>query len=186
MKRFILAITGASGALFGRLALEILHGMADVETHLVVSDAARETIRRELAMEAEALHGLADRVHAFDEIAAPPASGSFPACGMLIAPCSVHTLSAIAYGQTGNLVTRAADVMLKERRPLVLMLRESPLHVGHIRAMLAVSEAGAIVAPPVPALYAAPRCIEDMARQTAARALELAGIANDHVSRWGA
>ena len=184
MKRIVVGICGASGALFARKALEILRRTAEVETHLVISEAGRMTVRHELGVEVEVLHSLADRVHDHRDLAAGPASGSFEAHGMIIVPCSVRTLSAIAYSQTADLMTRAADVMLKERRPLVLMVRETPLHAGHLKAMLAATEAGAIIAPPVPALYTRPHSIDDLALQTAARALALVGIACPAMYRW--
>ncbi len=184
MRRVIVGMSGASGALYGQKVLELLRDLPDVETHLILSDAARATIRHELEIEPEELHALATRVHDNADIAAGPASGSFRSAGMIIAPCSVRTLSAIAYGQTGSLMVRAADVALKERRRLVLMVRETPLHVGHLKAMLAASEAGAIVAPPVPALYARPTSIADMATQTAARCLDVLGFDCRELRRW--
>ncbi len=175
-RRIIIAMTGASGAVFGETALRILHGMADVEAHLVMSDAARRTIAHELDATPADLEALADVVHDARDIGAAPASGSFPAAGMLVAPCSIRTLSAIAWCNADNLVTRAADVMLKERRPLVLMVRESPLHLGHLRAMTAATEAGAVIAPPVPAFYARPADLAEMVEQTVHRTLALLGI----------
>ncbi len=184
MKRIIVGVSGASGALFALKTLEILHDEQNVESHLIISKAARLTIQLELGLKANELSKLADTSYAENNIAAGPASGSFRTNGMIIAPCSVHTLSAIAYGQASNLLTRAADVTLKERRPLVLMVRETPLHAGHIKAMLAATQMGAIIAPPVPALYTKPHSIEEMAEQTAARALELLGINSAIIKRW--
>ncbi len=175
-RRIIIAMTGASGAVFGKSALHILHGMADVETHLVMSDAARRTIAHELDATPADLEALADVVHDVRDIGAAPASGSFPAAGMLVAPCSIRTLSAIAWCNADNLITRSADVMLKERRPLVLMVRESPLHLGHLRAMTAATEAGAVIAPPVPAFYTRPADLSEMVSQTVHRSLALLGI----------
>ncbi len=175
-RRIIIAMTGASGAVFGETALRILHGMADVETHLVMSDAARRTIAHELDATRADLEALADVVHDVRDIGAAPASGSFPAAGMLVAPCSIRTLSAIAWCNADNLITRCADVMLKERRPLVLMVRESPLHLGHLRAMTAATEAGAVIAPPVPAFYALPSDLAEMVEQTVRRSLALLGM----------
>ena len=172
----IIAMTGASGAAFGLAALRLLAGMGGVESHLVISDAARRTISHELEITPGELAELADATHDFRDIGAAPASGSFPAAGMLIAPCSIHTLSAVAYCNASNLITRAADVMLKERRPLVLMVRETPLHLGHLRAMSAAAEAGAVIAPPVPALYARPRDLDEAVTHTTARALSLLGL----------
>ncbi|MCP4934052.1 MAG: UbiX family flavin prenyltransferase [bacterium] len=184
MKRIIIGVSGASGALFAQKVLEILCGEKNVESHLIISKAARLTIALELDIDVNELSLLADRSYAEENIAAGPASGSFCTDGMIIAPCSVHTLSAIAHGQASNLLIRAADVTLKERRPLVLMVRETPLHAGHIKAMLAATQMGAIIAPPVPALYAKPGSIEDMAGQTAARALEPLGISSTIIKRW--
>ena len=184
MKRIVLAMTGASGAAFGRAALQQLRRMEGVEAHLILSDAARRTIAHELAQGPEEIAALADVVHDVDDIGAAPASGSFPAHGMLVAPCSIRTLSAIAHCNADNLITRAADVMLKERRPLVLMVRESPLHLGHLRAMAAATEAGAIIAPPVPALYAKPADLSEMVEHVAARALSLLGLEAPSAPRW--
>jgi len=184
MKRIVVGVSGASGALFALKTLEILQAEKDVESHLVISKAAKLTIHLELGMTAKELSKLADTSYAEDNIAAGPASGSFRTNGMIIAPCSVNTLSAIAYGQASSLLTRAADVTLKERRPLVLMVRETPLHAGHIKAMLAATQIGAIIAPPVPALYINPTSIEEMAKQTAARALELLGVSSTTIRRW--
>ncbi len=184
MRRIVVAMTGASGAALGRAALAMLRAMPDVRTHLVLSAAARRTIAHELEERAEDLAALADVVHDVDDIGAGPASGSFAAHGMLIAPCSIRTLSAIACCNADNLITRAADVMLKERRRLVLMVRESPLHLGHLRAMTAATEAGAIIAPPVPAFYSRPRDLAEMTSQTAARALALLGLEAEELRRW--
>lgn len=184
MKRILVGISGASGALFAQKVLETLRDEKNVESHLIISKAARLTISLELDTEIEDLINLADQHYSNENIAAGPASGSFLTDGMIIAPCSVRTLSAIAYGQSTNLLTRTADVTLKERRPLVLMVRETPLHAGHIKSMLAATEMGAIIAPPVPALYTKPTSIEEMAGQTAARALELLGIHSASIKRW--
>ncbi len=186
MKRriIIIAMTGASGAAFGEAALRILQDMADVETHLVMSDAARRTIAHELEVEPADLETLADVVHDVRDIGAAPASGSFPATGMLVAPCSIRTLSAIAWCNADNLITRCADVMLKERRPLVLMVRESPLHLGHLRAMTAATEAGAVIAPPVPAFYARPADLAEVIGQTVRRSLALLGVDTGDAHVW--
>ena len=186
MKRriIIIAMTGASGAAFGEAALRILQDMADVETHLVMSDAARRTIAHELEVEPADLETLADVVHDVRDIGAAPASGSFPAAGMLVAPCSIRTLSAIAWCNADNLITRCADVMLKERRPLVLMVRESPLHLGHLRAMTAATEAGAVIAPPVPAFYARPADLAEVIGQTVRRSLALLGVDTGDAHVW--
>ena len=186
MKRriIIIAMTGASGAAFGEAALRILQDMADVETHLVMSDAARRTIAHELEVEPADLETLADVLHDVGDIGAAPASGSFPATGMLVAPCSIRTLSAIAWCNADNLITRCADVMLKERRPLVLMVRESPLHLGHLRAMTAATEAGAVIAPPVPAFYARPADLAEVIGQTVRRSLALLGVDTGDAPVW--
>ncbi len=184
MKEIVIAMTGASGAAFGQAALRLLRSVEGVRTHLVMTDAARRTIAHELDCGASALEELAEVVHDVGDIGAAPASGAFPAAGMLIAPCSIRTLSAIAHCNADNLVTRAADVMLKERRPLVLMVRESPLHLGHLRAMTAATEAGAIIAPPVPALYARPANLAEMIAHQAARALSLLGVELPSAPRW--
>ncbi len=176
-RRVLVGITGASGAVFGRTALEILTALPDVEPHLVITEAGRRTLVHELGGNAPAeLERLAHAVHNVRDIGAPPASGSFALHGMIIAPCSVHTLAAIAHCQADSLLLRAADVCLKERRPLVLMLRETPLHLGHIRAMAAVTEMGGIVCPPVPAFYDRPRTVEDIVRTSTLRALRLLGL----------
>ncbi len=180
----ILAMTGASGAAFGAAALRMLHALPDVETHLLISAAARRTIAHELDEDAAALSTLADVVHDVRDIGAGPASGSFGAHGMLIAPCSIRTMSAIAHCHADNLITRAADVMLKERRKLVLMVRESPLHLGHLRAMTAATEAGAIIAPPMPVMYARPASLRDMIAHVAARALGLLDLNIPDVHVW--
>jgi 4-hydroxy-3-polyprenylbenzoate decarboxylase len=174
----LVGITGASGAIYARTALEILADMPSVETHLIITEAARRTIIHELKTSPAALEALADAVHDVRDIGAPVASGSFPLHGMLVAPCSIHTLAAIAHCQADNLLLRAADVCLKERRRLVLMVRETPLHLGHLRAMTAVTEAGAIVFPPVPAFYDEPREISDIVMASTLRALSLLGIAD--------
>jgi 4-hydroxy-3-polyprenylbenzoate decarboxylase len=181
--RLVVGITGASGAIYGIRALELLRGLA-VETHLVLSQAATITIAQETRYALAEVRALADVVHDRANIAASIASGSFPTAGMLIAPCSVRTMAEIATGVTASLLSRAADVTLKERRRLVLMVRETPLHLGHLRTMAALTEMGAIVAPPVPAFYAAPASIDDMVTQSVGRALDLFGLDTGQVKRW--
>jgi 4-hydroxy-3-polyprenylbenzoate decarboxylase len=183
-KRIVVAITGASGAIYGIRALEILRERPDTETHLVISDSGRSTIAQEIRRSLEEVRALADVVHPFRELGASIASGSFRTDGMLVAPCSIRTLSAIANCATGDLVSRAADVVLKERRRLVLLVRETPLHTGHLRLMLQATENGAIVMPPVPAFYAEPASIEDLVDHTVGRALDLLGIDSELVNRW--
>jgi 4-hydroxy-3-polyprenylbenzoate decarboxylase len=184
-RRVIVGITGASGSLYGIRLLELLQAVPDVETHLVMSRAARQTLRLEAAVPVEQVEALAHAVHAPADIGAAISSGSFRTHGMVIAPCSVKTLSNIAWGNTGELIARAADVALKERRRVVLMLRETPLHAGHIESMLRVSQIGAIVFPPVPAFYNRPQRITDIVDQSVMRCLDLLDIECDAAPRWG-
>lgn len=183
-KRIVIAITGASGAIYGIRTLEVLRERPDTETHLVISDSGRATIAQESRRSIEEVRSLADVVHSFRELGASIASGSFRTDGMLVAPCSIRTLSAIANCATGDLVSRAADVVLKERRRLVLLVRETPLHAGHLRLMLQATENGAVVMPPVPAFYAEPASIEELVDHTVGRALDLLGIDTELVNRW--
>ena len=183
-RRLIVGISGASGTVYGLRALQLLGG-SDIETHLVVSRAGDLTRAHELAESAQELRALATVHYLIADIGAAIASGSFRTMGMLVAPCSVSTLAEVATGVTSNLLSRAADVTLKERRRLVLMVRETPLHLGHIRNMLAVTEVGAIVMPPVPAFYARPASIDDIVTATVARALDLFGIDTGRLPRWG-
>jgi len=182
--RIIVGITGASGAVYGVRMLQVLKGLP-VETHLVMSRAAEMTLAYETDLKADEVRGLADFVHAIGDVGAPIASGSFRTIGMVVAPCSVHSMAEIATGATSNLLTRAADVVLKERRRLVLMLRETPLHTGHLRNMTALSEMGAIIAPPVPAFYAKPASVEEIVDHTIGRVLDLFGFDTGTVRRWG-
>ncbi|HEY7992544.1 MAG TPA: UbiX family flavin prenyltransferase [Stellaceae bacterium] len=181
--RLIVAITGASGAIYGVRALELLRGLG-VETHLVLSQAAAITVAQETKYAIADIRALADVVHDRANIAASISSGSFRTEGMLIAPCSIRTMSEIATGVTTSLVTRAADVVLKERRRLVLMVRETPLHLGHLKTMTLLTEMGAVVAPPVPAFYAAPANIDEMVTQSVGRMLDLFGLDSGKVKRW--
>lgn len=183
-KRIVVAITGASGAIYGIRTLEILRERPDTETHLVISDSGRATIAQETRRSIQEVRSLADVVHPVRELGASIASGSFRTDGMIVAPCSIRTLSAIANCATGDLVSRAADVVLKERRRLVLLVRETPLHAGHLRLMLQATENGAVVMPPVPAFYAEPASIEELVDHTVGRALDLLGIDTELVSRW--
>jgi 4-hydroxy-3-polyprenylbenzoate decarboxylase len=182
-KRLLVGISGASGAVYGIRLLELLRE-TDIETHLVVSRAARLTLSYETDHSISDVEALATRTYPEQDLGAACSSGSFRTLGMIIAPCSIKTMSEIASGVTSNLVSRAADVCLKERRRVVLMLRETPLHLGHIRSMAAVTEAGAIVYPPVPAFYARPHSIEDMIDHTLGRVLDLFDIDIGTVRRW--
>ncbi|MEQ8294858.1 MAG: UbiX family flavin prenyltransferase [Nitratireductor sp.] len=182
-KRLIVGISGASGAIYGIRLLEILRAL-DIETHLIVSNAARITLAMETDSTIAEVEKLAAVVHSNKDIGAACSSGSFRTLGMIVAPCSVKTLAEIASGVTSSLLARAADVTLKERRKLVLMLRETPLHLGHIRSMAQATEAGAIICPPVPAFYAKPQTLDDMVNHTVGRVLDLFDIDAGLVRRW--
>lgn len=182
--RVIVGISGATGFQYGVKALQLLRELG-AETHLVMSKAAGLTREHETTLSREEVIALADVFYPTGAVGAAISSGSFRTAGMIVAPCSMHTLAAIANGVTDNLLTRAADVVLKERRRLVLMVRETPLHLGHIRNMAAVTEYGAIVFPPVPALYAGPQSIEQIVTHSAARAIGLLGFESDALPRWG-
>jgi 4-hydroxy-3-polyprenylbenzoate decarboxylase len=179
----IVGISGASGAILGVRVLEALR-TAHIPTHLVVTKSAALTIGYELDMSLPEIRSLAETCHSVNDIGASIASGSFVTRGMIIAPCSMNSLAAITHGITENLLTRAADVVLKERRKLVLMVREAPFHLGHLRNMAAVTEMGAIVAPPIMAFYNRPETIDDMVDHTVGRALDLLGINTTIVKRW--
>ncbi|MBX9710944.1 MAG: UbiX family flavin prenyltransferase [Xanthobacteraceae bacterium] len=183
-RRLIVGISGASGVQYGVRLLQLLRN-AGVETHLVMSKTAEVTFAYETSLKIADVKAAADKVHAIDDMAASISSGSFQTMGMIVAPCSVRSMSEIASGVTTTLLTRAADVTLKERRRLVLMVRETPLHTGHLRSMASLSEIGAIIAPPVPAFYAKPHNLEDMIDHTVGRVLDLYGIDVGVVSRWG-
>lgn len=183
-KRFIVGISGASGVVYGVRLLELLR-RAKVESHLVMTRSAEVTLAHETDLKVAAVRAMADAAYAVDDIAAAISSGSFKTEGMIVAPCSVRSLSEIATGVTSNLLTRAADVTLKERRRLVLLVRETPLHTGHLRTMTQVSEMGAVVFPPVPAFYTRPKSVSDIVDQTLGRALDLFGIETGVVKRWG-
>ncbi|NOX29453.1 MAG: UbiX family flavin prenyltransferase [Actinobacteria bacterium] len=183
-RRIVVAITGASGATYGVRVLELLRRQDGIETHLIISAAGRTTIGIELDVSVADVEALADQVHATRDIAASISSGSFATAGMIVAPCSIKSLSAIANSYSADLISRAADVTLKERRPLVLMVRETPLHLGHLRLMTQVAEIGAVVYPPVPAFYNKPESLDDVVTHTAGRALEPLGVMVDEVNRW--
>lgn len=182
-QRLIIGISGASGVQYGVRLLEILRETS-IETHLVMSKSAQVTLAHESDIKVAAVQALADVTYQAGDIAAAISSGSFKTSGMIVAPCSVKSMSEIASGSTSGLLTRAADVVLKERRRLVLMLRETPLHLGHIRSMAQVTEMGAIVYPPVPALYARPRSIDEMIDHTLGRVLDLFDIDVGLAQRW--
>jgi 4-hydroxy-3-polyprenylbenzoate decarboxylase len=182
-RRLIVGITGASGAIYGVRLLELLRE-TDIETHVIISRAGQTTLAAETSLKVADVEALADVVHQNTDIAAACSSGSFRTLGMVIAPCSIKTMGEIATGVTPNLISRAADVALKERRRVVLMLRETPLHLGHIRSMAAVTEAGAVVYPPVPAFYAQPKSLEEMIDHTLGRVLDLFDIDVGAVRRW--
>lgn len=183
-RRIIVAISGASGAVYGVRLLQVLQTCAGVESHLVVSDAGWRTLRHELDMDAASVEALAHTVHDARNVGASIASGSFQCAGMVIAPCSMRTLAAVAHGLSDSLLTRAADVVLKERRRLVLMVRETPLHLGHLRNMVSVTEMGAIVCPPVPAFYLRPQSVADIVDASVARALDLLDVQHPLAARW--
>jgi 4-hydroxy-3-polyprenylbenzoate decarboxylase len=182
-ERLIVGITGASGIIYGVRMLERLRSTG-IEVHLVMSRPAALTLSYEMDRDLKEIQGLADVVHSVGDIGASISSGSFKTKGMVIAPCSIRTLSDIAHGSTSDLLTRSADVVLKERRRLVLMLRETPLHLGHMRSMAAVAEMGAIVMPPVPAFYTRPQTLDDIVDHSVGRALDLFDIDLGIVKRW--
>ncbi len=182
-KRIIVGISGASGIVYGVRALELLRECG-VETHLVVSKSAELTLHYEMDLPLADLRALASEVHAIKNVGAAIASGSFITAGMLVAPCSIRTMSEIATGVTSSLLTRAADVVLKERRRLVLMVRETPLHTGHLQTMTRLSEMGAVIAPPVPAFYSKPASLEEMVTQSVGRVLDLFELPVPQVRRW--
>lgn len=183
-QRIIVGISGASGAIYGVRLLQALRTLPSIETHAVISDAGWLNITHELGLERTHAPALADVVHSIDHIGASIASGSFRASGMVVAPCSMRTLAAIAHGLTDNLLTRAADVMLKERRRLILLARETPLHLVHLRNMTTVTEMGAIVCPPVPAFYQKPQTVEDIVQHSLARVLDLLGLEQTLAAPW--
>jgi 4-hydroxy-3-polyprenylbenzoate decarboxylase len=183
-RRIVVAITGATGAVYGVRLLEHLRATPGVETHLVVSDAATLTLHQETGLQRRDVEALAHVVHKNREIGASIASGSFASDGMVIAPCSMKTLAAVAHGLSDNLIARAADVVLKERRRLILMARETPLNLAHLRNMTAVTEMGGIVFPPLPSFYNRPATIEEMVDHSIARVLDLLGVENGLAPRW--
>jgi 4-hydroxy-3-polyprenylbenzoate decarboxylase len=180
----VVGVSGASGVAYGLRVLDACRELS-VESHLIFSKAAALTLAQETTLTIAEAQGRADVVHKVGDVGASVASGSFPTLGMIIAPCSVRTMSEIATGVTSSLLTRAADVTLKERRPLVLMVRETPLHLGHLRTMVRLAEMGAVIAPPLPAFYAQPATLEEMVDQSVGRALDLFGLSWKPVKRWG-
>jgi 4-hydroxy-3-polyprenylbenzoate decarboxylase len=182
--RLVVGVSGASGVVYGLRALDACRELG-IESHLVLSKAAALTLAQETGLSPADANARADVVHKVSDIGAAIASGSFRALGMIVAPCSVRTMSEIATGVTSSLLTRAADVTLKERRPLVLMVRETPLHLGHLRTLVKLAEMGAVIAPPLPAFYAKPASLEAMVDQSVGRALDLFGLSWTPVKRWG-
>jgi 4-hydroxy-3-polyprenylbenzoate decarboxylase len=182
--RLVVGITGASGVVYGLRTLDACREMG-VESHLVFSRAAALTLSQETELSMADVNARADVVHKVGDVGAAIASGSFRTLGMIVAPCSVKTMSEIATGVTASLLTRAADVTLKERRPLVLMIRETPFHLGHLRTMTKLAEMGAVIAPPLPAFYAKPATLEEMVDQSVGRSLDLFGLSWRPVKRWG-
>ena len=182
--KIVVGVSGASGSIYAVRLLERLRANPAVETHLVLTRAAERTLFLETGKKASDLKEIAHHSYSVEDISAPLASGSYPVHAVIIAPCSIHTMSAIACGVTSNLLTRAADVALKERRRLILMVRETPLHLGHLRSMAALAEMGAILAPPVPAFYHHPETIMDIVDYSIDRVLDLAGAADAAVRRW--
>jgi 4-hydroxy-3-polyprenylbenzoate decarboxylase len=183
--RLVVGITGASGAIYGVRLLEVLRQeQPAVETYLVISDAAALILPRETGYALEAVRALADRCYDDHDLAAPIASGSFPTDGMVVAPCSIKTLSALANSYSDTLIARAGDVTLKERRRLILLVRETPLHAGHLRLMLALAELGAVILPPVPAFYTMPASVDDIVNHALGRTLEQLGLAHSLYPPW--
>jgi len=182
--RLIVGISGASGVIYGIRLLETLRALA-IESHLVISKAAEITLTEETNLTLAQVRQIATRTYRTGDIAAPISSGSFRTRGMIVAPCSIRTMSEIACGVTSSLLTRAADVVLKERKPLVLMVRETPLHLGHLRTMAQLTEMGAVIAPPVPAFYNRPTTIDDLIDHTIGRVLDQFDIDSGRVRRWG-
>ena len=183
-RRIIVAISGASGAVYGVRLLQLLRDVPGFESHLVVSSAGWRNVQEEHGLERAAIEALADSVHDIADVGASIASGSFQCSGMVVAPCSMRTLAAIAHGLSDNLITRAADVLLKERRRLVLVVRESPLSLIHLRNMVSATEAGAVICPPMPAFYLRPKTIDDIVDFSVARALDLLDVPHTLVARW--
>ena len=183
-KRIIVAISGASGAVYGVRLLQMLAAVGHVQTHLTVSDAGLLNLQQELDLDRAAVEALADVVYPVRDVGAAIASGSFQCDGMVVAPCSMRTLAAIAHGMSDNLMARAADVMLKERRRLILMVRETPLNLAHLRNMTSVTEMGGIIFPPVPSFYHRPQSIAELVDNTVSRVVDLLGLPQTQAPRW--
>jgi len=184
VRKLIVGVSGASGSIYAHAALRALRAVGGIEIHLVLSQQARQTIELETSLSAADFEALADVVYRDDNLAAAISSGSFITDGMLVVPCSMKTASSIAHSLNGNLLVRAADVCLKERRKVVLVVRETPLHVGHLRTLTLLAEIGAIILPPIPGMYARPRTVEDIVNHTVGKALDQFGISNELFARW--
>ena len=184
MRRIVVGISGASGSIYGYTALRALAQIEGVETHLVLSEQARRTIALETELRDTDFEALADRVYRDDDLAASISSGSFLTDGMLVIPCSIKTASAVAHSLNGNLLVRAADVCLKERRPLVMVVRETPLHLGHLRTLAQLAEIGATILPPVPGMYAKPQSVQEIVNHTVGKDLDQLGIHTEIFKRW--
>lgn len=182
--RLIVGISGASGAIYGVRLLEVLHQLQEVETHLVITDPARDTIEWELGRPVASIEALAHKVYDVRDVGATIASGSYRTEGMVVAPCSIRTLSAIANSYTHNLLVRAADVVLKEKRKLILLVRETPLHLGHLRLMAQVAEIGGIILPPIPSFYHKPKTIDDIVNHSIGRVLDQFDLPVELYNRW--
>ena len=185
MKRIIIGITGATGTIYGSRLMEMLREEGDTEIHLVMSQSAKLTLKMEYDVEPDYINSLAHEVHAPNNIGASISSGSFASAGMIVAPCSIKTMSNIAMGNTGDLISRAADVILKERRRLVIAIRETPLHAGHLENLLKLAHLGAVIFPPVPAFYNRPRTLEDIVDQSCMRILDQLDVHLETAPRWG-
>ena len=184
-KRIIVGISGASGAIYGIRTLEVLRTVADVETHLILSPSGAQTIAAETDLSLDQVRDRADVVHGFKDIGASISSGSFRATGLMVAPCSIKTMSNIAAGNTGDLISRAADVILKERRTLIVAIRETPLHIGHLENLTKLARIGAVIFPPVPAFYNRPASLQDIVDQSCMRMLDQLHIHLESAPRWG-
>ena len=182
--RIVVGVSGASGAIYGLRLLERLHGRENIEIHLIITRSGEKTLYLETGKLATDIRHLADMAYSIDDIGCRLASGSYPVDAMVVAPCSIHTMSAIATGISSNLLVRAADVTLKERRKLILMVRESPLHLGHLRNMVALAEMGAIIAPPIPGFYSSPQSVMDLVDHSVERVMDLIGAPDESAHRW--